>query len=221
MYLTASNVQVEASVEPGSAGSSSARRDKHSAGARRRREEPFAVTLQFECLHGAMMLEAAGGISSHTHTYFWILASLLHRQGYMLLSCSAPHLHEHEKHLLSSQTTTTTKKKAEHVCHSRRDPLQRAIILCCFVCFFFVFSHQSASDRSEMAASRHLLSLQFLKQTLLFLPTLAIWEFSVCWRRESEQLLNPQDTTPPPPQEKKSFFYNVAEEVFVCCTGTK
>lgn len=126
-------------MEPGSAGSSSARRDKHSAGARRRREEPFAVTLQFECLHGAMMLEAAGGISSHTHTYFWILASLLHRQGYMLLSCSAPHLHEHEKHLLSSQTTTTTTKKAEHVCHSRRDPLQRAIILCCFVCFFFVF----------------------------------------------------------------------------------
>lgn len=148
MYLTASNVQVEASVEPGSAGSSLTRRDKHSAGARRRREEPFTVTLQFECLHGAMMLEAAGGISSHTHTYFWILASLLHRQGYMLLSCSAPHLHEHEKHLLSSQTTTTTTNKlsmfvilggilfsAPSFC----------VVLCAFFLFFFISLPQTGA----------------------------------------------------------------------------
>lgn len=147
MYLTASNVQVEASVEPGSAGSSSARRDKHSAGARRRREEPFTVTLQFECLHGAMMLEAAGGISSHTHTYFWILASLLHRQGYMLLSCSAPHLHEHEKHLLSSQTTTTKKKLSMFVILGGIifSAPSFCVVLCVFFLFFFISLPQTGA----------------------------------------------------------------------------
>lgn len=131
----ASPVSLEASVEPGSFGSSLTQRDSPPLG-RRKQNRLLTMTLQFEWLQGAMMLWAAGGI------YLILSRPLLTpldsqsstAQGsYTSLSSSSSHLHKQKKRVMHE--------------HSRQSPLSAIIVfLFCFLLSLFL---------SEMAASRH------------------------------------------------------------------
>lgn len=117
------------------------------------------MTLQFECLRDAMMLEAAGGMSSHT---------LTHIAGFSPRSCTE-RLHAS---VLRRFSLTWAQKTSPLITNNHNNKKLCMFVILggilfsapsfCVLCFFlfFVF-YQSASERSEMAASRHLLSLQF------------------------------------------------------------
>ena len=105
-------------------------------------------------------------VFAHSHTYCWILASILHREA----TCfsPAPLLTYMSTKNISSHHKQPQQQKAVHVCYSRWDPLQCTIILCSM--FFFVFCFLSVCLRAERDGCEPTFAVfAILKQTLLFL----------------------------------------------------
>ena len=82
---------------------------------------------------------------AHSHTYCWILASILHREA----TCfsPAPLLTYMSTKNISSHHKQPQQQKAVHVCYSRWDPLQCTIILCSMFFFFFFISLPQSGAR--------------------------------------------------------------------------